>query len=80
MSRLLVKYFINLNSYNAKLYNLKRSKQYENLEADATDAAIMADMQREQQEKEQLKEEKLQDKKRNKAARRSKNKEGGEPA
>lgn len=80
VSRLLVKYFINLNSYNAKLYNLKRSKQYENLEADATDAAIMADMQREQQEKEQLKEEKLQDKKRNKAARRSKNKEGGEPA
>ncbi|MCH5165260.1 MAG: protein translocase subunit SecD [Clostridiales bacterium] len=80
VSRLLVKYFINLNSYNAKLYNLKRSKQYENLDADATDAVVMAMMQREQDEKDQMKEEKLQNKERNKAARRSKKNEGGETA
>lgn len=80
VSRLLIKYFINLNSYNAKLYNLKRSKQFENLDANETDAAIMADMEREQQEKEQLKEEKQQEKQRNKEARRSRNNKGGETA
>ena len=80
VSRLLIKYFINLNSYNAKLYNLKRSKQFENLDANETDAAIMADMERELQEKEQLKEEKQQEKQRNKEARRSRNNKGGETA
>lgn len=80
VSRLILKYFINLNSYNEKLYNLKRGKLYEHLEAYATDAAIMADMQREQEEKDREKEEKQQEKQRNKEARRSRNKEGGETA
>ncbi len=80
VSRALVKYVTNLNSYNAKLYNLKRGKRFENLEADATDADVMAAMEREQQEKEQKKEEKQQEKERTKAARRSQNKKGGEPA
>lgn len=76
ISRFIVKYFINLNSYNAKLYNLKRGKLYENLAAGETDSAILADMEREAQEKQ----EKQQEKDRAKAERRSQNNKGGETA
>lgn len=76
VSRALLKYFINLNSYNAKLYNLKRSKQFEGLDASDTDANVMADMEREQQEKE----DKQQEKERAKQERRSQKNKGGETA
>ncbi len=76
VSRGIVKYIINLNSYNAKLYNLKRAKRYEGLDAGATDAAVLADMEREKQEKE----EKQQEKERAKAERRSQKQKGGETA
>lgn len=76
ISRFILKWFINLNSYNAKLYNLKRGKQFAGLAASDTDANVMADMEREQQEKE----EKQQEKEQAKALRRSKNKKGGETA
>ncbi len=75
ISRFILKYFINLNSYNAKLYNLKRSKQYADLAASDTDAGVMADMEREQQEKD----EKQQEKARAKEFRRSQ-KKGGKTA
>ena len=80
ISRGLVKYFINLNSYNAKLYGLKRGKQFENLEADATDSAVLAVMEREAQEKQQSKEEKKQKREDAKAARRAQKNNGGETA
>lgn len=76
VSRAILKYFINLNSYNAKLYHLKRGKQFEGLEADSTDAGVMADMEREKKEKE----EKQQEKERAKAERRSQKNTGGETA
>ncbi|MDE7163851.1 MAG: protein translocase subunit SecD [Clostridiales bacterium] len=76
VSRAILKYFINLNSYNAKLYHLKRGKQFEGLEADATDANVMADMEREKQEKE----DKQQEKERAKKERRSQKNRGGETA
>lgn len=76
VSRGILKYFINLNSYNAKLYNLKRGKQFEGLDAGATDASIMADMEKEKQ----AKEEKHQEKARAKAERRSQKIKGGETA
>ncbi len=80
ISRGLVKYFINLNSYNAKLYGLKRGKQFENIEADATDSAVLAVMEREAQEKQQSKEEKKQKREDAKAARRAQKNNGGETA
>ena len=76
VSRAILKYFINLNSYNAKLYHLKRGKQFEGLEADSTDAGVMADMEREKQ----AKEDKQQEKERAKAERRAKKNRGGETA
>ncbi|MCH5155481.1 MAG: protein translocase subunit SecD [Clostridiales bacterium] len=76
VSRGILKYFINLNSYNAKLYNLKRGKQFEGLDAGMTDANVMADMEREKQEKE----DKQQEKERAKAERRSRKNKGGETA
>lgn len=80
VSRALVHYFINLNSYNAKLYNLKRGKQYSELEADVTDKTILEAMEREQQEKQQQKEERKAEKEREKAARSAKENQGGETA
>lgn len=83
ISRALVHWFINLNSYNAKLYNLKRGRLYQDLKADDTDAAIMEVMQREKEEKQHAKEEKqkLKDlEKSAKSARRAKEKNGGETA
>ena len=74
VSRAILKYFINLNSYNAKLYNLKRGKQYAGLSADATDSAVMAQMEREQQEKE----EKKAEKERSKEEKRLQKNKGGE--
>lgn len=76
VSRGILKYFINLNSYNAKLYNLKRGKQFENLDAGSTDAGVMADMEREKQEKA----EKKAEKEREKAARKAQTNKGGETA
>lgn len=76
ISRFILKYFINLNSYNAKLYNLKRGKQFADLAASDTDAGVMADMEREQREKD----EKQQEKDRAKAVRRAQNKRGGKTA
>lgn len=79
VSRVLIKCFINLNSYNAKLYNLKRGLKYEALAADATDSAVMEQMQLEQREKDQEKEGKQKEKERNKAFKRAQNNtEGGE--
>ncbi|MBD5131734.1 MAG: protein translocase subunit SecD [Clostridiales bacterium] len=84
ISRAFVKYFINLNSYNAKLYNLKRGSQFEGLEADATDAAIMADMARVESEKQKAKEEKKLERARAKKERQKEraeqNNQGGEQA
>ena len=74
VSRAILRYFINLNSYNAKLYNLKRGKQYAGLSADATDSAVMAQMEREQQEKE----EKKAEKERSKEEKRLQKNKGGE--
>ena len=76
VSRGILKYIINLNSYNAKLYNLKRGKGFEGLDAGLTDSAVMADMEREKQEKEK----KQQEKERAKAERRSRKNKGGETA
>ncbi|MDE5593418.1 MAG: protein translocase subunit SecD [Clostridiales bacterium] len=76
VSRAILKYFINLNSYNAKLYHLKRGKQFEGLDAGATDAGVLADMEREKQ----AKDEKQQEKERAKAERRSRKNRGGETA
>ena len=76
VSRGILKYFINLNSYNAKLYNLKRGKQFENLDAGSTDAGVMADMEREKQEKA----EKKAEKEREKATRKAQTNKGGETA
>lgn len=73
VSRILLKYFINLNSYNEKLYNLKRGRQYADLQADATDAAVLAVMEKEQQEKEEKQKEKDR-------ARAARNNKGGETA
>ena len=58
VSRGIIKYFLNFNSYNAKLYNLRRSKQYADLGADVTDAQIQADMDKELEDKRKKKEEK----------------------
>ncbi|MDE7107428.1 MAG: MMPL family transporter, partial [Clostridiales bacterium] len=76
VSRAILKYFINLNSYTAKLYNLKRGKQFEGLDAGSTDANVLADMEREKQ----AKDEKQQEKERAKAERRSRKNKGGETA
>ncbi|MDE7406735.1 MAG: protein translocase subunit SecD, partial [Clostridiales bacterium] len=76
VSRALLKYFINLNSYNAKLYRLKRGKQFEGLDAGATDASVLADMEREKKEKD----DRQQEKERAKAERRSRKNRGGETA
>ena len=76
VSRAILKYFINLNSYNAKLYHLKRGKQFEGLDAGSTDAGVMADMEREKKEKE----DKQLEKERAKAERRSQKNKGGETA
>ena len=82
VSRMLVKCFINLNSYNEKLYHLKRGKQYANLSADATDASIMEVMQREEEKKKQEKEEKQRIKELEKSARKARRtqEKGGEQA
>ncbi len=86
VSRAILKYFINLNSYNAKLYNLKRGKLYAGLDADVTDADILAEMERERQAKEDSKLEKENaklEKARAKAERRAQNNQdnkGGETA
>ncbi|MCH5162621.1 MAG: protein translocase subunit SecD [Clostridiales bacterium] len=58
VSRAITHWFINLNSHNEKLYNLKRGRQYQNLEADATDAAVLQVLQQEEEQKRQEKEEK----------------------
>lgn len=82
ISRGFTHWFINLNSYNAKLYGLRRGKQYEGLSADATDSAIMEVMKEEEDQKKKAKEEKKRMKeleKSEKAARRNKENEG-EPA
>lgn len=77
LSRIIVKYFINLNSYNDKLYNLKRGKQYAGLQADVTDFAVSEKMKNEAEEKRQKKEEKSREKEMEKHARKAQ-KRGGE--
>ncbi len=81
ISRGVIKYFINLNSYDAKLYNLKRAKQFAGLSADATDAAVQEAMDKEAEDKRLAKEEKKKMKELEKSARetrREKENEGGE--
>ena len=81
ISRGVIKYFINLNSYDAKLYNLKRGKQFAGLSADATDAAVQEVMDKEAEEKRLAKEEKKKMKELEKSAgkaRRAHESEGGE--
>ena len=81
VSRALVQYFINFNSYNEKLYGLKRAKAYVGLSADATDADILADMEKEQEEKRKAKEEKKRLRELEKSAKKAhKATEGGEEA
>lgn len=80
VSRALVKYFVNLNSYNAKLYNLKRGLQYSGLEADTTDAAVLESMERERKEREEKKDNSKKKRESAKAARRAEGEEGGETA
>ena len=81
VSRGRLKYFINLNSYNAKIYGLKRGRMYENLSADSTDAAVQEVMDREAEEKQQEKEEKRRIKEQEKSdKRRAKENKGGETA
>lgn len=58
VSRGIIHWFINLNSHNAKLYNLKRGRQYQNLQADATDAGVLEILQKEEEQKRLEKEEK----------------------
>ena len=58
VSRGFAHWFINLNSHNAKLYNLRRGRQYETLSADTTDAAVLEVLQREEEQKRLEKEEK----------------------
>lgn len=82
ISRGFTHWFINLNSYNAKLYGLRRGKQYEGLSADSTDSAIMEVMKEEEDQKKKAKEEKKRKKeleKSERAARRN-NENEGEPA
>lgn len=82
VSRAFIRYFINLNSYNDKLYNLKRGTMYAGLSADSTDAAIAQAMKLEEDIKKQRKEEKQKEKelsRKAKAANKEKNK-GGETA
>lgn len=67
VSRGIMKYFINLNAYNEKLYNLKRGKMYQDLRADATDAAVQEVIDRELAEKQKAKEEKQRQKELEKA-------------
>ncbi len=81
ISRAIIHWFINLNSYNEKLYGLKRGKQYKDLDADATDASVLEIMRREEEQKLQEKEEKIRQKEQEKsikAANRSKENKGGE--
>ncbi len=80
VSRGIVKYFINLNSWNSKLYNLKRGRNYENLSADATDAAVQEVMNREAEEKKQAKEEKQKLKDAEKSGKRRAKSNKGDPA
>lgn len=82
VSRGILKYFINLNSYNEKLYNLRRGRMYQNLSADATDAAVQEVMDRELEEKQQAKEEKqrLKEVERADKPSRSKKIKGGKKA
>lgn len=79
ISRALVGYFINLNSYNEKLYGLKRGKQFEDVRADSTAQNVLEEMQREAEKKQQAKAEKQNEKAREKEAIRAK-KKGGETA
>lgn len=58
VSRGITHWFINLNSHNEKLYNLKRGRQFENLGADVTDATVLEVMQQEEEQKQHEKEEK----------------------
>ncbi len=83
VSRAVAHWFINLNSYNEKLFNLKRGRQYQDLQADATDAAILEVMRQEEEQKQQKKEEKKKLKELEKSARtarRNKQNKGGDPA
>ncbi len=82
VSRGIIKYFLNLNSYNEKLYNLKRGKLYQNLSADSTDAAVQEVMNREVEEKQKAKEEKQRQKELEKSegSRRTAKNNGGEKA
>ncbi len=80
VTRGLLKYFINLNSYNAKIYRLKRGKQFENLEADSTAQAVLEEMQREEMEKKQAKEAKKEKNRAKKERGSQKINNGGETA
>lgn len=78
VSRGLLKYVLNFNSYSEKLYNLKRSNRYRNLSADSTDAAVQRIMDDEEKQKQRAKEEKQKAKEFEKS-RENENK-GGETA
>ncbi len=68
VTRGIIKWVLHINSTNPKLYNLKRGKGFENIEADKTDAQI--------EERERLEQEEKAEKRRQKEAEKAK-KEGG---
>lgn len=55
VTRGIVKYFININSTNPKLYGFRRGKGFENVEADQTDVSVQQQMDKEREEKEEKK-------------------------
>lgn len=63
VTRFVVKWIVAINSTNPKLYNLKRGKGFENVEADQTDAALQAKLDAEAAQKKAEKEAKKKAKK-----------------
>lgn len=55
VTRKLVKYFININNSNPKLYGFKRGKGYENVSAEQTDVTVQQQMDKERAEREEKK-------------------------
>lgn len=67
LTRLVVKWVININSTNPKLYNLKRGRDYADVKADETDVGVQRQIDLEREAKEKEKQEKEERKKAKKA-------------
>ena len=67
LTRFVVKWAVNLNSTNPRIYNLKRGRAYEDVKADETDVAVQKQIDLEIETKEKEKEEKAARKKAKKA-------------